>query len=177
MSDGPYDRMPGVPTFEVASDDIGDGGELPVAQRSGMFGAGGQDLSPHLSWHGFPQETRSFAVTVYDPDAPTGSGFWHWAVADLPASVTELPAGAGDERGSGLPPGAFQVKNDAGVRQFLGAAPPAGHGRHRYWFVVHALDVGTLGVGDDVTPAFLGFNLFGHTLARAALVAWYEQKG
>jgi Raf kinase inhibitor-like YbhB/YbcL family protein len=146
-----------------------------MAQVSGLMGAGGQDVSPELSWRGFPKETKSFAVTVYDPVAPTGSGFWHWAVANIPASVTSLPAGAGDESGSGLPEGAVQLANDASLKRFLGAAPPPGHGPHHYHFVVHALDVDHLELPENATPAYLGFNLFSHTLARASIVATYEQ--
>jgi Raf kinase inhibitor-like YbhB/YbcL family protein len=171
----PYGALPSVPSFQVTSDDVRDGEKLPLPQASGIFGAGGEDVSPHLAWHGHPAETRSFVVTVYDPDAPTASGFWHWAVVDIPADVTELPRGAGGEGDESLPRGAFQLRNDAGLARYLGAAPPAGHGRHRYYVVVHAVDVESLGVGRDATPAFLGFNLLGHTLARAALVPWYEQ--
>jgi len=171
----PYDSLPKVPTFEVTSSDVRDGEQLPTPQVSGIFGAGGEDKSPQLSWRGFPPETRSFVVTCYDPDAPTGSGFWHWAVVDIPASVTSLAAGAGDDQGSGLPPGAFQLRNDAGLARFLGAAPPPGHGKHRYFFVVHALDVESLGVPKDASNAFLGFNLFSHTVARGMLVPWFER--
>src|SRR4029077_12561574 len=110
------------------------------------------------------------AVTIYDPDAPTGSGFWHWAVATLPASATELPEGAGDDDGPGLPSGAIQYKNDAGGARFLGAAPPAGHPPHRYFINVYALDTADLGVPAEATPALLGFNLFGHTIARAQMI-------
>ncbi|WP_033289980.1 YbhB/YbcL family Raf kinase inhibitor-like protein [Amycolatopsis jejuensis] len=173
----PYDHLPSVPSFTLRSTDIADGETLATPHLSGIFGAGGEDRSPQLSWEGFPPGTRSFAVTCYDPDAPTASGFWHWAVFNLPATVTELRSGAGDSSGSGLPPGAVTLKGDGGARQFLGAAPPPGHGPHRYFFVVHALDVETLEVPEDATPAFLGFNLFGHTLGRATLTPVYENKG
>ena len=116
---------------------------------------------------------------VYDPDAPSGSGFWHWAVADIPASVTELPAGAGDDTGQNLPAGAFQLRNDVRAPYFLGAAPPAGDGRHRYVIVVQAIAVeyvGQLSVQADSTPAFLGFsiNAGGRLLGRAVITPWAE---
>ncbi|WP_370012432.1 YbhB/YbcL family Raf kinase inhibitor-like protein [Nocardia cyriacigeorgica] len=174
MSHNPYDALPQVPTFTVTSDDVTDGQTFGNDQVSGVFGAGGKDVSPQLSWSGFPAETKSFAVTVFDPDAPTASGFWHWAVANIPASVTSLPAGAGSQGGE-LPTGAVQLRNDGGFAGFVGAAPPPGHGPHRYFIVVHAVDVDSLDVPADASPAFLGFNLFSHTLARATLVATYEQ--
>jgi hypothetical protein len=171
MSRDPYADLPQVPGFDLASDDMEDGQEVAPPQRSGIFGAGGQDRSPQLSWSGFPDATRSFAVTMYDPDAPTASGFWHWAVVDIPADTTHLDAGAGDESGESLPHGSFQLRNDAGLARFLGAAPPPGHGPHHYHVVVHALDVPSLGIDATASPALLGFNMFSHTLARARLVA------
>ena len=102
---------------------------------------GGQDVSPQLSWSGFPAETRSFMITMYDPQAPTGSGFWHWVVLDLPANVTSLPANAG-RAGADLPGITFQLAGDAGARQFVGAAPPPGSGVHEYFITVTALAVG-----------------------------------
>ncbi|MDI5980577.1 YbhB/YbcL family Raf kinase inhibitor-like protein [Amycolatopsis magusensis] len=162
----PFARLPEVPSFEVGT-----------VSTAGPAWLEGKDESPHLAWRGAPAGTRSYAVTVYDPDAPTGSGFWHWAVADIPATVTELPEGAGDDTGSGLPEGAVQLPNDAGVARFLGAAPPAGHGPHRYFVVVHALDVESLGVPADATPAVLGFTMAPHTLGRAVLVATAETPG
>src|SRR5215211_6463867 len=175
MSRNPYDELGKVASFEVMSEDVKDGEKLPSAQVSGIFGAGGQDVSPQLAWSGFPEGTQSFAVTVYDPDAPTASGFWHWAVANIPASVTELPSGAGDKDDPQLPEGAVQLRNDGGFAGYVGAAPPSGHGTHRYFVVVHAVDTETLDVTADTTPAVLGFNLFFHTLARAILVATYEE--
>jgi Raf kinase inhibitor-like YbhB/YbcL family protein len=172
----PYAGLSEAPTFTVTSTDITHGGTLPQPQVSGVFGAGGEDQSPQLSWSGFPAETKSFAVTCYDPEAPTLSGFWHWAVFNIPGSVTELPSGAGDPGGAGLPSGTVTLRNDAGLTQYLGAAPPEGHGVHHYNFVVHALDVDHLDLDPASTPAFLVFNLGGHTLARGAIVATYEQK-
>jgi len=170
----PYEALPKLPTFSLTSDSITDGQPLGTPQISGIMGAGGEDVSPQLSWSGFPDKTRSFAVTVYDPDAPTLSGFWHWAVANLPADVTELPDDAGD--GRELPGGALQLVNDAGMRRYVGAAPPAGHGLHRYYVAVHAVDVDKLDLREDASPAFLGFNLFQHAIARAVIHGTYEQK-
>lgn len=169
----PYDTLPTLPSFTLTSESLTDGQPLAKPQVSGIMGAGGEDVSPQLSWSGFPAETRSFAVTVYDPDAPTASGFWHWAVANLPADVTALPAGAGD--GSNLPGGAQTLVNDAGMRRYIGAAPPPGHGTHRYYVAVHAVDVEKLDLSEDASPAFLGFNLFQHAIARAVIVGTYEQ--
>ncbi|QEC50394.1 YbhB/YbcL family Raf kinase inhibitor-like protein [Baekduia soli] len=181
MANDPFHRLPEVPSFALTSTDVTDGEPLPGVTMSGLFGVpGGEDRSPQLSWSGAPEGTKGYAVTMYDPDAPTQSGFWHWAVYDLPASVTELAAGAGDEGGPGLPDGAVQLKNDAGGARFLGAAPPAGHGSHRYVFAVHALDTESLagdGVTPDSTPAFLGFVISGHILGRAVLTATAEITG
>ncbi|GGP51973.1 YbhB/YbcL family Raf kinase inhibitor-like protein [Saccharothrix coeruleofusca] len=168
-STDPLARLPEATAFTVVSTTITDGSALPREQFSHL--CGGKDISPHLSWSGAPEGTRSYAVTVHDPDAPTGSGFWHWAVADIPATVTELPEGAGDDTGSGLPEGAFQLPNDTRAARFTGAAPPAGHGPHRYFVVVHALDVEAIGVPADATPALLGLTMAPHTLGRAVLIA------
>ncbi len=176
MSHNPYDALPTLPTFTLTSKDITDGESLNNDQVSGIMGAGGRDISPQLSWSGFPPETKSFVVTVYDPDAPTASGFWHWAVANIPASSTSLAKASGTDPALGLPQGAVTLRNDAGQNRYVGAAPPAGHGPHRYFVAVHAVDVDKLEVDASSAPAFLGFNLFVHAIARAYIVGTYEEK-
>jgi Raf kinase inhibitor-like YbhB/YbcL family protein len=171
MKRNPYDELPAVPGFHLESSLIADGETMPAAQRSGIFGAGGEDTSPDLTWTGFPAETRSFLATMYDPDAPTPSGFWHWTVLNIPAEVTSLPAGAGDSN-EALPDGAFHLINDASLRRYLGAAPPPGD-PHRYFVAIAALGVADAGVPDTATPALAFFQTLSHTLARATLVPVY----
>ncbi|MET8426750.1 YbhB/YbcL family Raf kinase inhibitor-like protein [Nocardia sp. NPDC004860] len=172
-ANNPFARLPEAASFTVTSATVSDGAAWRPAQWS-SGAPGGKDVSPQLSWSGAPAGTKSYAVTVYDPDAPTGSGFWHWAVANIPATTTSLPEGAGDDAGSGLPTGSFQVPNDARLPRYIGAAPPAGHGEHRYFVTVHALDVDDIGIASDSTPALLGFTIAGHILGRATLVATAE---
>lgn len=160
----PYDLLPRVGAFEVTSDDVRDGEQLGQD-----FTFVGGNLSPQLSWSGFPEQTGGFVVTCFDPDAPIPSGFWHWVLVGLGAGVTSLARGAGAEGNAGLPAGAFHVRNDFGVKAYGGAAPPPGDQPHRYFFVVHALDLDRLDVDDTATPAVVGFNLAFHTLARALL--------
>ncbi|HET8780122.1 MAG TPA: YbhB/YbcL family Raf kinase inhibitor-like protein [Agromyces sp.] len=167
----PYEalqRLRPVETFNVTSTDFEQGGPLARAQWAAF--AGGADRSPQLSWSGFPAGTRSFAVTCLDPDAPSGSGWWHWSVANLPASVTSLDSDAGAEGGDKLPEGAIMLGNDDGTVGFIGAGPPRGTGVHRYVFVVHALDVPSFDLAPDATPASLGSRCFFHGLARGILV-------
>lgn len=167
----PYDFLPSVPSFDVTSADLVQGEQMP--STCAHPSAGGDDRSPQLSWSGFPDETRSFAVTCYDPDAPTGSGWWHWILLDIPAQVTSLAHGAGSADGSLLPAGAWQLHNSYGVAAFGGAAPPQNDHPHKYYFAVHALDVPTLGIDASVSQEVAGFNLTAHTIARGVLMATY----
>jgi Raf kinase inhibitor-like YbhB/YbcL family protein len=166
----PYDILPARPTFALTSTDITDG--QPLDKRYAHGSVGGEDVSPHLAWSGFPAETQGFVVTCFDPDAPTHSGFWHWILVGLPAGTVELPSGAG--AAGKQPSGAFHVRNDYGTKAYGGAAPPQGDKTHRYVFAVHALDVGDLGLDDSVSPAYVGFNLTFHTLARGVLRATFQ---
>ncbi|TDC38738.1 YbhB/YbcL family Raf kinase inhibitor-like protein [Micromonospora sp. KC213] len=164
----PYELLPTVPSFTLTSDDVRNG--EPMDARYAHDSAGGENVSPHLTWSDFPDGTQSFVVTCFDPDAPTGSGFWHWVLVDVPLSVTELPTGV-KEADLG---GAFSVRNDYGETGYGGAAPPAGDRPHRYVFAVHAVDVERLNVGPDASPAYVGFNLAFHTLARAVIRPTYQ---
>ena len=166
----PYELLPAAGSFSVTSTDVEDGKQLPMAHVHDS--AGGQNGSPRLSWSGFPDETKSFVVTCFDPDAPIVSGFWHWVAVNIPASVTSLDAGAGADDAS-LPGDAFHVRNDFGAASYGGAAPPQGDMVHRYYFVVHAVDVDRLEVA-GATPAVVGFNLAFHTLARAVITPTYQ---
>lgn len=168
----PYDHLPIVPSFTVTSPDLDDGES--VGMHLVHHSAGGQNVSPQLHWSGAPKDTKSFAVTCFDPDAPTAAGWWHWLMADIPADVADLPRDAGAEDGSKAPEGAVQFRTDFGSHGFQGSAPPPGDYPHRYYFVVHALDVERLGLGPDTPAAIVGFHLTAHALARATLVGTYQ---
>jgi len=164
----PYDLQPSMPSFTLTSDDVTDGQPLKDDQVN-EFG----NSSPQLSWSGFPEETKSFVVTCYDPDAPTPSGFWHWVLVDLPPDCTSLPAGAG-AAGADLPGNAFMCRNDMSTKDFLGAAPPAGDQVHRYYFAVHAVKEDSLGVDSDASAAVVSFNLVFKAAARAVIKGTYQ---
>jgi len=167
MTNDPNWKLPAVPAFSLTSPDFGDRTELPLWVRGSA--AGGEDRSPELQWSGAPGATKSFVLTVFDPDAPSGSGFWHWTLIDIPGDTISLPRGAGTDD-TLLPPGASRRRNEYGTDVFIGAAPPAGTGPHRYVYTLSALDVRTLEVAADVTPAIIGLRLRPHIIGRAQLI-------
>lgn len=170
-----FTLAPLVHGFELASNDIQAGEFMPKAQEFQGFGCDGGNTSPHLAWRDAPEGTRSFAVTAYDPDAPTGSGWWHWIVFNIPANVSELPTGAGDPASGIAPAGLAQHRTDYGTPGFGGACPPAGDKPHRYQFKVFALDVERLDVSPDSSAALVGFMLNAHKLDVAELEALYQR--
>lgn len=160
--------------FKVSSSSFADGGRLSERQVYSGFGCSGGNRSPALAWSGAPAGTRSFVVTAYDPDAPTGSGWWHWVLYDLPATTAALPEGAGQAGGQPLPAGTVQGTSDYGVAGFGGACPPPGDKPHRYIFTVHALKVDKLQPPlANVSPALIGFLVHFDELASASVVATY----
>jgi Raf kinase inhibitor-like YbhB/YbcL family protein len=160
--------------FTLSSSDVKPGGQLSEKQVFNGFGCSGANVSPQLAWQGAPAGTKSFVVTVYDPDAPTGSGWWHWVVYDIPASAKELPQGAGS--GKDLPEGAKQGRTDFGAPGFGGACPPPGDKPHRYIFTVYALKSDKLDVPQDASPAMIGFMTRANALANASFTAHYGRK-
>jgi len=159
--------------FTLSSPDIPSGGTVPPHFEFDGFGCSGRNESPALQWSGAPAGAKSFALTVYDPDAPTGSGWWHWFVVDIPAGTAQLAPNAGAKGGAGLPAGARQIRNDYGVLAWGGMCPPPGDKPHRYIFTVHALGVDKLEIPDDATAALAGFMVNANTLAKASFTATY----
>lgn len=159
--------------FTLTSPTIGHGAMLSEAQVYNGFGCAGENQSPALKWTAGPEGTKSYAITVYDPDAPTGSGWWHWVVYNIPADVTGIAAGAGDPAGKLLPPGSVQGRTDYGTHAFGGACPPQGDKPHRYIFTVHALKIEKIDVPYDSSSALIGFMINANSLGKASFTAMY----
>ena len=160
----------------LRSDSFQDGDYLGtdhISSEAHGFGCAGGNISPALAWSGAPADTRSFAVTCFDPDAPTGCGFWHWVLVNLPPDLTSLPAGAGS--GEGLPAGALHIRNDYSTWAYGGPCPPEGDGPHHYVFTLHAVGLDALPVDGDTSAAVVGFNLNFNTLEKATLTALYKR--
>jgi len=162
-------------TMTLSSPDIKDGGTIANQQVFKGFGCTGDNISPALSWSGAPANTKSFAISIYDPDAPTGSGWWHWVVYNIPASTTSLPQDAGDPSKGLMPKGAVQSRTDFGTVGYGGPCPPPGDKPHHYRITVFALDVDQLpnAKGDAASAALVGFDINFHTLAKATLTGMY----
>ena len=159
--------------FTLFSNDLG--GQATLNEEFDGFGCTGKNKSPHLKWTGAPANTKSFALTLFDPDAPTGSGWWHWLVFDIPTSINEIATGAGDVNAGLLPDSVIQSKTDYGSYGYGGPCPPQGHGIHQYIFTLFALDVDSLGLDKNANSATVGFNINAHTLAKASLVMYYKR--
>jgi Raf kinase inhibitor-like YbhB/YbcL family protein len=161
------------PAITVTSPDVKPNAKIAEEQVANGFGCSGKNVSPAISWSGAPKGTKSFALSIYDPDAPTGSGFWHWVVFNIPPNVTSLPKNAGDPKANLMPAGAVQSGNDAGTKAYFGPCPPKGDKPHHYHISVFAVDVDKLDADDTATAAVVGFNLHFHTLAKGELVGVY----
>jgi Raf kinase inhibitor-like YbhB/YbcL family protein len=159
--------------FTLTSPDIKPNATIDKKFEANVFGCSGENKSPALKWSGAPRDTKSFAVTVYDPDAPTGSGWWHWSVINIPANVTELPGNAGAVGGANLPKGASNVRIDYGVAGWGGVCPPEGDKPHRYVFTVHALKTDKLDIPADATAALAGFMINANSIGKASFTAKY----
>lgn len=160
-------------TFTLSSTDLS--GQATVTAEFNGFGCTGKNESPQLSWANAPEGTKSFAVTMYDPDAPTGSGWWHWVVFDIPASSTELVAKAGNLELKLAPDGSIQSITNYGAPGYGGPCPPEGHGIHQYVITVYALKTASLGLDANTNPAVVGYNLWNNTLAKASIVTYYQR--
>jgi len=164
----PYSLLPQVPAFVLTSEDVATGQPMDA-----LFAEDGGNTSPQLSWNGAPAETVAYAVSCFDPDAPTPSGYWHWTILNLPSNVTSMPRGAGGEQYE-LPTGVIRARNDGGTLGYIGAAPPSGDHAHRYFFAVHALDA-VIDVADGVPCTPAAFMSVFHTIARATIAPTYQR--
>jgi Raf kinase inhibitor-like YbhB/YbcL family protein len=160
-------------TFTLKSKELG--GSATMKQVFNGFGCTGENISPQLSWENAPKETKSFAVTIHDESAPTGSGWWHWLIFDIPATTTELLSNAGDVSKNIAPSGTIQSVTDFGKAGYGGPCPPEGNGFHKYTITVYALKTAKLGVDKTANAALVGFNLNGNTIAKASLVFYYKR--
>jgi Raf kinase inhibitor-like YbhB/YbcL family protein len=160
-------------TFTLSSTDLG--GEATINEEFNGFGCTGENQSPQLSWENAPEGTKSFAVTMYDPDAPTGSGWWHWVVFDITVNTKELVSKAGNTKLNLTPEGVIQSITDYGANGYGGPCPPEGHGLHQYIITVYALKTDKLGLNESTNPAVVGYYLWNNTIAKASIVTYYQR--
>jgi len=162
-------------TLTLSSDDISQGEFMTKNQEFNGFSCSGEDMSPHLKWSGVPKGTKSFAITSYDPDAPTGSGWWHWQIVNIPKDIREVSSGAGSTKQDLAPKGSMQINNDFGSRGFGGACPPAGHGIHHYRFTIHALSVEKLELPENASGALAGYMINANTIESSTIESLYKR--
>jgi Raf kinase inhibitor-like YbhB/YbcL family protein len=162
--------------FTLASSQLMAGGEMPMEQVFNGFGYSGKNISPELHWSGIPKGTKSLALTVYDPDAPTGSGWWHWLIFNIDPRTTGLPANAGDVKAHLAPAGSVQSRTDFGTAGYGGPCPPPGDKPHHYIFTLFALDVAKLDLDENASAALVGFNLNQHTIGKAQMTVLFGHK-
>ncbi len=160
-------------TFTLKSNDIG--GQMTSKEVFNGFGCNGNNISPQLSWSNAPEGTKSFAITIHDPSAPTGSGWWHWLIFDIDASINELVSNTGNIEANLSPKGSIQSITDYGTFGYGGPCPPQGHGFHQYVITIHALKVASLGLDKNTNAAVVGFNLFANTIEKASIIAYYKR--
>ena len=161
-------------TFTLESEVLG--GNFTNVEEFNGFGCTGENTSPQLSWSNSPEGTKSFAITMYDPDAPTGSGWWHWVVFDIPHNIRSIMEGAGNVSKKIMPEKAIQSITNYGVPGYGGPCPPEDHGIHQYVITIHALKVATLDLDANTNPAIVGYYIWNNTIAKASIVAYYERK-
>lgn len=159
-------------SFTLESKDLK--GQLSKVQEFNGFGCSGENVSPELHWNNAPKGTKSFAITVYDPDAPTGSGWWHWLVVNIDTKTNQIGTGASSKHT--LPKGAIETMTDYGSAGFGGACPPKGDKAHRYVFTVHALDVDKLDLTPKSDSALVGYMINAHSIQKASLISYYGRK-
>lgn len=160
-------------TFTLSSNHLE--GQSTKIQEFNGFGCSGDNISPQLLWKNAPKGTKSFAITMYDPDAPTGSGFWHWVVFDIPSNISELKSGAGNTDKNLIPNGTIQSITNYGIKGYGGPCPPISHGFHQYIITVYALKTNKLGLDENTNPAVVGFYLWNNTIEKASIVAYYKR--
>ena len=161
--------------FKLSSPEIKANSTIPKSFEFNGFGCSGENKSPILKWSGAPKNTKSFAVTVYDPDAPTGSGWWHWLVTNIPVDVTELASNAGAINSTTLPKDAVQGRADYGMAAWGGTCPPQGDKPHHFIFTVYALKVDKLGIPSDATAALTGYMIHANMIDKASFTATYSR--
>jgi len=161
-------------TFTLESNTLG--GNATTLEEFNGFGCTGENTSPQLSWSNAPEGTKSFAITMYDPDAPTGSGWWHWVVFDIPTDINEVLKNAGNTESGLMPAEAIQSITNYGTHGYGGPCPPESHGIHQYVITVHALKVEKLGLEKNTNPAVVGYYLWNNTIAKTSIVTYYERK-